>query len=123
MQEVKSKIKNYAGNVAIVHDGNLKGKLLQIMLWSLGALAVFYVIILGNMVWNIIERKSLESQARTLTNEVAELELSYLSLSSDVDLNLSYNLGFKEITDKQFALRKVPGVAEAKSVRFAFNEI
>jgi len=123
MQEVKVKIKNYAPKVALVHDGNLKGKLLQMMLWSLGALAVFYVVILGNMVWNIIERKSLESQARALTNEVAQLELSYLSLSSNIDLNFSYALGYKEVANKEFAVRKTPGVANAKSVRFAFNEI
>lgn len=123
MQEVKVKIKNYAGNVAIANHGNLRAKILQTMLWSLGALAVFYVIILGNMVWNIIERKSLESQARALTNEVAQLELSYLSLSSNIDLTYSYTLGFQELKNKEFAVRKAPGVANAKSIRFAFNEI
>lgn len=123
MQEVKVKIKNYTESVAIVNHGNLRGRALQVILGSIGVLAFLYLVILGNMVYNIIERKSLEANARTLTNEVAELELSYMSLSSNIDLNYSYALGFKELTNKEFAVRKTPGVANAKSVRFAFNEI
>ncbi len=123
MQEVKVKIKNYTESVAIVNHGNLRGQTLRIILGSMGLLALLYVIILGTMVYNIIQRKSLEASARVLTNEVAELELSYMSLSSNIDLNYSYALGFKELVNKEFAVRKTPGVANAKSVRFAFNEI
>lgn len=56
-----------------------------------------YVLFLGNMIDNIMERKNLEALAYTLSSEVRDLELTYLSMSSNVDLDLSHSLGFKEI--------------------------
>ena len=69
------------------------------------------------MVFNIVERKALEGRALTLSNEVGNLELEYLSVSQKVDLNLAYSLGFKE-TKKTFANRKALG-----SISIAKNEI
>lgn len=87
------------------------------MLWTLGALIFFYVFMIGNMVFNIVERKSLETHAYTLSNEVKNLELEYLSVSQKVDLNLAHSLGFKEIKAK-YATRKTLG-----SLSIAKNEI
>ena len=117
MQQVTLKLKNYAENINIINDHNMQFRLLRYILWSLGALALVYVLVLGNMVFNIIGRKSLEANARILNNEVADLELSYLSSSNKIDLALSYSLGFKEIKTK-FATRKTLGV-----LKLAKNEI
>ena len=73
-----------------------------------GILALFYFIFLANMVWNIVERKSLESYANTLGNEVGRLELEYLSLSEKVDLSLAHSLGFVE-PDAKYATRQTLG--------------
>ncbi|MCX6751483.1 MAG: hypothetical protein NT161_01805 [Candidatus Nomurabacteria bacterium] len=117
MKQASLKLKSYANNVNIIDNGNLQKRILDIMLWTLGALILCYVFFLGNMVFNIVERKALEERALTLSNEVGNLELEYLSVSQKVDLNLAYSLGFKEIK-KTFAARKALG-----SINIAKNEI
>lgn len=117
MKTASLKLKTYAGNVNIIDNGNLHKRILNIMLWIFGALVLIYVLLLGNMVFNIVERKALEGRALTLSNEVGGLELKYLSESQKVDLNLAYSLGFKD-TKATFATRKFLG-----SLSIAKNEI
>jgi hypothetical protein len=71
-------------------------------------LALLYFLFLGNMVKNIIERRSLEANANMLSNQVRDLELTYLSMSNNIDLPLSYSMGFQE-TKIVFATRKALG--------------
>jgi len=73
-----------------------------------------YVVFLGNMVFNIVERRSLETEARNLSNEVSDLEVAYLSLSKDVDINLSREFGFHEIKPN-FATREALGFGSKNS--------
>lgn len=110
-------MKSYATGVNIVNNNNIEKRALNILLLSLGALAFVYVLFLGNMVFNIVERKTLESNARVLSNEVGDLELQYLSLSNKIDLTLANSLGFKD-TKIKFAVRKSLG-----SIKIAKNEI
>ncbi|MBY0376920.1 hypothetical protein K2P96_03025 [Patescibacteria group bacterium] len=121
MRQVSLKLKTYAGSlngrVAIVNNGNLQRRILHIMLLSLGVLACLYVVMLTTMVINIVERKTLESRARSLTNEVSGMELSYLTMSNKIDPALGLSLGFKEEPVK-FATRKSLG-----SVKITNNEI
>ena len=117
MKQASLKLKGYAGNVNIIDNGNLRARILNIMLFTLGILAFFYAFFLGNTVFNIVERKTLEVYARTLSNEVGNLELEYLSMSQKVDLDLAHSLGFKEIETK-FATRKSLG-----NISVAKNEI
>ena len=115
MKTAAIKIKSYASNVNIVNNNDLAKRALHFMFLSLGVLSIIYFIVLSNMVFNIVQRRNLESQARTLTNDVNNLELSYLSLSNKVDLNLAYSLGFKE-TKTEFTTRKTLG-----SIKIANN--
>ncbi len=85
---------------------------LRFILGYFAVLAFIYVFFLGGMIFNIVERKSLEADARSLSNEVRDLELSYLSLSNNIDLNFSHSLGFREIKTN-FATRKSLGYADA----------
>lgn len=117
MKQASLKLKNYANNVNIIDNNNLQRRILNIMISTLGILAFCYVLFLGTMVFNIIERKSLDKYALTLSNEVGNLELEYFSMSQKVDLNLAYSLGFKEIKTK-FATRKALG-----SISMIKNEI
>ncbi len=103
--------------VNVLDREDSRRRALRVMLLSLGVLALCYVFIIGSMIFNIVQRKSLESHTRTLSNEVRELELNYLSLSGKIDLNLSHSLGFSEI-QPQFATRKPLG-----SVKIAKNEL
>ncbi len=108
MRQATLKIKTYAGNVNVV-GGNLERTILRGMLIFMAGLAVLYVVFLGTMVFNIVERKALETQTRTLTNEVNDLELTYLSTSNKIDIELSHALGFKAITPS-FTTRQAVGL-------------
>ena len=105
--------------VSIINN-NIEGLILNVVLWSFTALALWYVLILGNMVSNIVQRRTLEADARTLSNEVGDLELVYLSMSNNIDLTLSYSLGFKE-TKAKFATRKSLG--SLGNIKLAKNAI
>ncbi len=110
MKAISAKL-NIRG-VDVVNNNNIEKIALNIILWSFGALALSYIFLMGNMVLNIVERQGSEARARVLTNEVRNLEVTYLSMSNDVDLNLSYSMGFKE-TKAIFATRKSFGFAES----------
>ena len=117
MRTLAIQMKSYTNKVNIVNNNNMNQRIFNII-FSFGiVLVLFYVLILGNMVFNIIERKSLEADARVLGNEVGNLELQYLSMSNKVDLNFAYSLVFKE-TNTKFATRKALG-----SIKVANNEI
>ncbi len=111
-------LKRKVQNVNIMNNNIAVRKLaLHTMFGILGALALIYVLILGNMVFNIVERRSLEKEALTLTNEVSDLELSYLSVSSSVDPALAKSMGFVA-TKENYATRK-----SALSMKLTNNEI
>ena len=107
MKQASLKFKMYAGSASIINN-DVERLALHFILWSFGALALFYVLLLGNMVFNIVERRSLEISARSLEGEVRNLELAYLSASNNVDLVLSQSLGFRE-AKANFATRKSLG--------------
>ena len=112
------KLKMGMRNVNITNNNvEMSRMILNTMLFALAALAFWYVLILGNMVFDIVQRKTLEKEMLTLANEVGQLELSYLSVSGDMDLLLSTQMGFKEIK-ATFATRKSLG-----SLNPGFNEI
>ena len=75
-------------------------KILGFLLMSLAGLGILYALLLGMTVWNILERRALEAEIRTLGNEVGELELSYLAAVEKIDPSFSETLGFKEIKPK-----------------------
>lgn len=122
-------LKTRIQNVDII-DNNIEVRkmIFNTMLFVLGGLAILYVLILGNMVFNIVQRKTLEKEALTLGNEVGNLELSYLSVSGSVDLPLSLSMGFKQ-TKATFATRKSlgrlsnPTGEPLGSLKLANNEI
>jgi len=114
MKKTAIKIKSYTSNVNIVNNNNLERRILGILLYSIGTLALCYVFILGNMIFNVVARQGLALQERTLSNEVGDLELSYLSASSKIDLALSSSMGFKE-AKTTFAVRKSLGTLSLSS--------
>jgi len=108
-------------------NNNIEKLVLNIVFWSFGALALWYVFILGNMVSDIVQRRTLESDARILSKEVADLELRYLSAANTIDLDFSHALGFKE-TKANFTTRKPLGslsgsTSISPSAELAKNEI
>ena len=108
MKKTAQKIKYYAPSVNIVNNDNLEKRILNILLCSFGMLIVLYVLILGNITFNVVARQSLGNQAKTLSNEVGDLELQYLSASNKVDMAMFAGMGFKEGNTK-FVVRKSLG--------------
>ncbi|MBI5139085.1 hypothetical protein HZA26_00520 [Candidatus Nomurabacteria bacterium] len=117
MKQVNLKIRGYGGGMSIIDNNNLKDRMLSSLFVSFGVLGLFYVLILGNMIFNISERRNLEAEARVLSNEVLDLELTYLNLSEKVDFALAESLGFKE-AKASFATRK-----PLTSIKFAKNDL
>ncbi|MDO8659692.1 MAG: hypothetical protein Q7K54_03760 [Candidatus Parcubacteria bacterium] len=118
MKQINAKLKTGAQNVSILAYNNER-LILNALFWSFGILAVVYVLLLGNMVRNVVERRGLETSMRTISNEVGDLELTYLAASKNIDLNFSHSLGFKE-TKAVYATRKSLGFG---NVKLAQNEI
>ncbi|MFH1608774.1 MAG: hypothetical protein ABH951_02010 [Patescibacteria group bacterium] len=117
MKTLTLKINSYTKSRRVVNN-NLQKNIFRTILFSFGALAICYVFVLGNTVFNIVERRSLESNARVISNQVGELELQYLTLSNNIDLAFAESKGFKELNIKKFATRKSLG-----SISFAKNEL
>ena len=107
MRQISLKFNTYIRSVNVINN-NIEKLLLNTILWSFAALAALYILFLGIMVTNIVERRSLEAEARTLGTEVSNLESTYLSMSNNVDDNFSHSLGFQE-TKATFATRKPIG--------------
>ena len=104
MRQMSLKLNTYVKSVGVINN-NIERTILNTIILFFGVLTFFYILFLGNMVKNIIERQSLEVRMRSLANEVRSLEVAYLSMSNKVDLSLSYSMGFKE-TEAIFATRK-----------------
>ncbi len=123
MKSASLKFKRYASQTRISRDSNLQVRILHSMMFALGMLAVFYVLVLGNMVFNIAERKALEIQARNISNEVGEMELTYLTMINKVDLGLAHSLQFKE-AKATFATRKASvGALQKSATALANNDL
>ena len=118
MKDIKLKLKRCAPNVNVVCNNDSGRLTLNMMLCILSALALAYVLLLGNMIFNIVERKSIETNARFISSEVSNLELEYLSMSGKVDLAFAESKGFKETKETKYATRKSFG-----SLKLAKNEL
>ena len=109
MKTASLKLKKGITKAAVAASGNeLNRRLLNGLLTAILGLAMLYIVFLGQMVVNILERKSLDSEARTLVNEVSELEVAYLSASGKIDMEFSHSLGFKDASP-EYASRKSLG--------------
>jgi hypothetical protein len=111
MKEAGLKLYRGVQNVNIMNNNiDMPRALLRAMLSTLGLLALVYALLLGLMVWNIVERKNLEKEAQSLSSEVGDLELEYLSVSGSIDIELSRSMGFTE-TRQNFAPKRALGSA------------
>lgn len=116
MKQAVLKIKKIS-RTKVLNDTVFLQHIFQTVLFSLLALAILYLFLLGSMVFNIVERKSVESHAYVLSNEVSDMELEYLALSKKIDMAYAKSVGFQE-TKTNFATRKTFG-----SISLSKNEI
>ena len=124
MQQISLKFKNYASNANVINNHGLQKSILHTIFVSFGVIFVSYVLVIMGIIFNIAERKALDTQARNILNEVGELELTYLSKSSNIDISLSKSLGYKEVK-AEYATRKSLGYISnvENNIKLAKNEI
>ena len=127
MRQATLQLKTRIQNVNIMNNNiDFEKNILNTMIFIFATLALFYILIIGNMVFNIILRKTLEKEITSLSNEISNLEVSYLAVSSSIDTDLSSAMGFKE-TKAAFATRKSIGFnsngIHLGNIKFANNEI
>lgn len=127
MRQATLQLKTRIHNVNIMNNNIEFGKnIFNTMIFILATLAFFYILILGNMVFSITERRNLEKEIAVLSSEIGELEVSYLAVSGSIDMNLSSTMGFKE-TKATFATRKSLGFnlsgVNLENIKLANNEI
>ena len=67
--------------------------------------SVFYVFFLGRTVFNLVQRKNIENEARTIVSRVGELELEYLSLAGQINPEFAKSKGFKDPVAQGFAAK------------------
>lgn len=132
MRQATLQLKTRINNVNIMNNNiEIERNILNTMIFIFVALVIFYVLILGNMVFSIVARKTLEKEITVLSGEISKLEVSYLAISNSIDMNLSSTMGFKEIKPT-FATRKslgydstgeVIGFNSLGNIKFTNNEI
>lgn len=124
MKEASVKVKSYVKKVETIDQAiDLRSKVLYFLMIGFGVFSLLYVLVLGSMVFNIIERKTVEVETRNTLNEVADLEASYMTLVNNVDKESSITLGFVEVKPV-FAVRSSLSLVDDSSTRLvALNEI
>lgn len=90
---------------------NTQKILFRILIISSIMLFVFYIYIVGSITFNVIARKSLENSMTTLTNEVNQLEISYLNNLNKIDKEYALSKGFVETKQNIFVSRNINHVA------------
>ncbi len=113
----QASLKIYRGIQSVnitANNVDVRRVVLRAMLATLGLLALTYALLVGLMVFNIVERKNLEKEMQALVTDVGNLELEYLSAAGGINLQLSQQMGFKEIP-ANFATRKSLGSLAPKN--------
>ena len=110
MKRAKRKINNYRNAVANSAVMNNRAMILNAILFAFGFLVLSYILLLSSVVSDVVSRKSLESKAYEINNEIGGLELEYLAISSRIDRDMSLGMGFEEI-EQDFATRSTLTVA------------
>ena len=78
-------------------------------------------VLLGTIIFNIINRKTIDQEARVLTSDIGTLELRYLSRTQELDLAYAQARGFVEPRELHFA-QKVTTEKVCHSVRLMISK-
>jgi len=70
------------------------------------ALVSIYSYFINASVLNVVERKNIENTISTLGSNVSGLETEYFVKVDSVNIDLAISMGFKEMENASFAVRK-----------------
>lgn len=68
-----------------------------------------YIVAIEMTVHNTVTREKLQNQSDTLATVVSQLEFQDIALKNNVDLNLAYAQGFKDVTAPVYISRAAAG--------------
>ncbi len=104
-----SKTKAIANDIAA--NTNTQKIIFKFLVASFVVLSIAYVYMIGSITFNIVARKSLENTAKILTNNISQLELTYLDNMDNINKNHAESLGFQDAKSSIFAIRTINHVA------------
>lgn len=68
-----------------------------------------YVYAVNAVVRNTVARQNLEAEASHLSAVIAEMEFSYIALKNDIDLEVAYARGYKDVSSPTYISRARTG--------------
>lgn len=91
----------------IVENKDIQRVLLRVFISVLVILSVTYVYLIGSITFNVLARKTLETEVRNRGSRVSELELAYLNSTNKIDKSYATSLGFVEAKNNIFTTRAI----------------
>ena len=82
---------------------SLNVKVFRVLLAVFCALMLSYLFFVGNITFSIVSMKAIENESKAIQSSIGELELNYLSLSSNITLEYAQSLGYSEAQKVHFA--------------------
>jgi hypothetical protein len=97
--------------IDIVEDKDIRRVIFRVFISALIILSVTYMYLIGSITFNVLARKSIESESRQLASKVGDLELKYLNDANKIDKAYAISLGFVDSKANIFTTRNLPSVA------------
>ncbi len=82
------------------------------LLWVILALFILYVYFMNETVFNVAKRVHAEQEFASLNSKMSELEFENISMRNNIDIDLAYALGFKDIKNPRY-ISQTPYTAQA----------
>ncbi len=99
-----------------IHEYSQEKKIMLVLLAIIVMLCFSYAYMVNKTVWNVVTRKNTTAKISAVTNQVSQLEYSYITLKNAVSINNAYALGFKDANDKDTTYVSRPTFGKALSI-------
>ena len=70
----------------IIQDSDTRKTIFRVLVGALIILSLCYIYFIGSITFNVLARKSLETNKREVANRVGGLELQYLALANSINI-------------------------------------
>lgn len=86
----------------IANNGALRRRIFRVLCGSILFLSICYVYFIGSITFNIIARKTLETNINELNSHVGQLELESIQLVNNIDVSFGKSIGYVEANGTLF---------------------
>lgn len=95
----------------ITNDVYIQKLIFKSLIFSVVAMFVVYIYLVGSITFNVLARKSLENTVKILNNNISRLEIDYFNKSNKINKEFAASLGFVDVSNNIFASRNINQVA------------